>query len=125
MIPVPATCEQSAVVVSEFGGDAVAPVWWRAPFLVVATSRHEQVRPARTQELTKAIGCDSATFVFVAMNDAVPGDLRRKIEADRSGALLELPAGRYRFYLEQFTPEDEHSERLHWYRNIVAQWNPR
>jgi hypothetical protein len=115
---------QKAVVVSDFGGDAVAPVWWKAPYLVVPTSQYDQPRsPAGAAELAGQIGCDSASFVFIAMNDDVPQGLRRKIEEverEKNGARSKLPAGTYQFYLKQFTPKEEHKQWPHWYRNIVA-----
>ena len=29
--------------------------------------------------------------------------------------------GKYQFYLEQFTPKEQHKQWPHWYRNVVAQ----
>jgi hypothetical protein len=115
---------QQAVVVSDFGGDTAAPVWWKPPFLVVPTSQHDQPQvPAGAAELAGQIGCDSASFVFVALNGDVPPALRKKIdevERERNGATLKLPAGTYRFHLEQFPPKEEHRQWPHWYRNVVV-----
>lgn len=118
---------QNAVVVSDFGGDLAVPVWWKAPFLVVPTSQHDQARmPAGAMQLTEEIVCDSASFVFIAMNDEIPPVLREKIdqaEEVEDGARLRLPAGRCTFYLEQFPPSEEHKQWPHWYRNVVARWD--
>ncbi len=118
---------QNAVIVSDFGGDSAAPVWWEPPFLAVPTSQHVQVRmsPGATQ-LAEEIVRDSASFVFIAMNDEIPTALREKIdqaEEVEDGARLRLPAGRYTFYLEQFPPSEEHKQWPHWYRNVVARWD--
>ena len=116
---------QRAVVVSDFGGDTSAPVWWKPPFLVVPTSQHDQpYMPAGATELAEQVGCDSASFVFVVLNDDVPPGLRSKaevVEREKNGARLKLPAGMYWFYLEQFTPKEEHKQWPAWYRNVVAQ----
>jgi hypothetical protein len=115
---------QSAVVVCDFGGDTAAPVWWKPPFLVVPTSQHDQPKmPPGATQLAEQIGCDSASFVFIALNDDVPPALRKKIDAverEMNGARLKLPAGTYRFHLEQFTPNVEHKQWPHWYRNVVV-----
>src|SRR5688572_26464443 len=43
---------QHAVIVSDFGGEAAVPVWWKAPFLVLPTSKHDQSQiPAGALEL--------------------------------------------------------------------------
>lgn len=89
---------QKAVVVSDFGGDTAAPVWWKPPFLIVPTSQHDQPEmPAGATRLAEQIGCDSASFVFIALNDDVPPALRKKIdevEGEKNGARLKLPRAR-------------------------------
>ena len=114
---------RNAVIISDFGGEAVTPVWWKPPFLVVPTSHHDQQLSDDAIELAEEIGCDSASFVFVAMNDNVPRSLRAKIaevENLQNGVRLKLPEGTYRFYFEQFEPTEEHKQWPQWYRNIVA-----
>jgi hypothetical protein len=115
---------EKGVVVSDFGGDTAVPVWWKPPFLVAPTALFKlQKKPPGAKRLVEVIGCDSASFVFLVLNDDVPAALRReidKVEQQRVGARLKLPAGTYRFHLEQFTPEEEHKQWPHWYRNVVA-----
>ena len=117
-----------AVIVSDFGGDTAAPVWWKPPFLVVPTSLSAQLElPAGAVELAEQIGCDSGSFVFIAASADMPLDLSEKIdevERGNNGAHLRLPAGAYRFHLEQFTPKREHKHWPHLYRNVVIQWKP-
>ena len=115
---------EKSVVVSDFGGDTAAPVWWKSPFIVVPTSQHDQPEiPEGATQLAEQIGCDSASFTFIALNDDLPLALQIKIQevAEKGdGARLKLPAGTYRFYLEQFAPKEEHQQWPHLYRNIVV-----
>ncbi|MBI1849428.1 MAG: hypothetical protein HYR85_03685 [Planctomycetes bacterium] len=117
---------QRAVIVSDFGGDTAVPVWWEPPFLVIPTSWYdEQHMPAGATEIAEHVCCDSASFAFIGLNDDVPRGLRAmidEVERKKSGARLKLPAGTYRFHLEQFTPTDEHKQWPHLHRNVVARW---
>jgi hypothetical protein len=86
-----------AVVVSDFGGNTAVPVWWKEPFLVLPTSQHDQSpRPEGAKEITREVGCDSASFVFIALGEEVPPQLRGKIdelERRKNGAQLKAPRG--------------------------------
>jgi hypothetical protein len=122
--PIAIYLRQNAVIVSDFGGDTAAPVWWEPPFLVIPTAQHSEMRmPPGATQLAEEVVCDSASLVFIGMSDGMPPALVEQIdEHGIDGAWLKAPAGTYRFYLEQFAPREEHKQWPHWYRNIVARW---
>lgn len=124
--PVARYLRQHAVIVNDFGGDTTCPVWWKDPFLVMPTSHHIvdgiDLPPHDARIIVTEAGCDSGSFAFLRMRSDLPEALIDKAEVavrQRNGALLDVPAGLYSFWLEQFEYPDK--MRAEWYRNIVAE----
>ena len=115
----------NSVIVCDFGGDSSCPVWWRDPFLVLPLSLslpEDLEAPDDAIVLADEIVCDSGSFAFIPLLDAVPQSLDRRIQkmiADRDGAHSLLPVGKYKVSYEQYdSPEDS---RPGFHRNVVAQ----
>lgn len=113
------------VVLTQFGGDASGPVWWKDPYLVIPLSLHYgddgPTPEPGVMVLAESMGCDSGSFVFFPITKDVPSELQREMMAvmrDRNGVLIRLPVGRYVFAYEQFDAEDP--DEMESYRNIVA-----
>ncbi|HWB19253.1 MAG TPA: hypothetical protein VG711_03050 [Phycisphaerales bacterium] len=119
------------VTVSDCGGDAEAPVWWRSPYLVLPISAHYDSSnndPVSygAECLAESVGCDSGMFVFLEMNDDMPSGVAAAIHNvidRRIGSVIEIPPGKYRLYLEQCEGYAE-ARLASLYRNIVAVWTP-
>lgn len=121
----------SGVIIMDFGGDVSCPVWWQHPYALLPISLHlpedDVVPPQGATVLADAdtAGCDSGSFVFLPITEDLPPALRAEVEgvvARRSGALLELPPGRWRVFYEQWDPPQPGAKGL--YRNIVLRWEP-
>ncbi|MCI0675225.1 MAG: hypothetical protein L0Y42_05540 [Phycisphaerales bacterium] len=125
--PVAVYVRLAGVIVNDFGGDTSCPVWWHDPFLVLPTSAHIDFDrtnlPTDSVVLAQEIGCDSASFVFLAMRGDMPRGVNRavdKVLQQRNGALLKLPKGKFSFWLEQFEGYPQ-PNMAGLYRNIVAE----
>ena len=117
------------VILSDFGGDAGAPVLWEPPWLKLPLSMHSVDGSAAAGSLPGAEGaeilglasCDSGSLVFLALEPGLPAGLREHVHGlvdERNASILRLPSGTYQFHYEQFDPPQANQERL--YRNIVA-----
>jgi len=111
----------------EFGGDTAVPVWWKPPFLVMPISMHlKSLRtPPGAKVLAEEVGCDSGSFLFLALSARVPDGVLCKVKevlAERNAVALRLPAGRWDAYYEQFDAPQANMVAL--YRNIVLKHTP-
>jgi hypothetical protein len=111
----------------DFGGDVAAPVWWKPPFLVMPLSMHffsevDLNAPDDVQVLASEIGCDSGSFVFLPLSESLPIEFGNKIKQvvdQKNAVVLDLPAGMWSAYYEQFEPPQPNMVGL--YRNIVLE----
>ncbi len=117
------------VFVMGFGGDVSSPVWWQNPFVLLPISMHlsskDLVPPEGATILTNEVGTDSGSFIFLPLTEDLPWALKVQIDkvlAQNNGALLELPAGKWDVFYEQWDAPEERLRSL--YRNIVLKWEP-
>lgn len=117
------------VFVMDFGGDVSGPVWWQPPFVLLPISMHlsnkDLVPPEGATILTSDVGTDSGSFIFLPLTEDLPLALKVQIDrvlAQNNGALLELPAGKWSVFYEQWDAPEERLRSL--YRNIVLKWEP-
>jgi len=116
------------VVVSDFGGDTSCPMWWCEPWIILPTSSsidsaYRSTLPATVDVLASEVGCDSASFVFMTLQDGVPRSLINKVDSllrCQNGVAISLLPGCYQFYLEQ-QPGCPQANMAGLYRNIVAE----
>jgi hypothetical protein len=106
----------------DFGGDTAVPIWWKAPFLVMPTSMHQENlnMPTGAKVLTERIVCDSGSFVFLPLSTDIPRGVQSKVKqvlAENNAVALRLPAGRWTAFYEQF--EAPQANMVGLYRNIV------
>jgi hypothetical protein len=111
----------------DFGGDTAVPVWWKAPFLVMPISMHQENlnAPPGAKVLTDEIGCDSGSFVFLPLSADIPRIVQSKVKevlGEDNAVALRLPAGRWTAYYEQFDAPQANMVGL--YRNIVLKHTP-
>jgi hypothetical protein len=147
--PLARKLRKEAVIVTGFGGDVRSPIWWKDPFLVLPTSFHyahdyehrpadysvedddlatqdaEYLRPPPgSHELATRVCCDSGSFAFLEITARTKLPTQQQLSSlvqRGSAALIEVPPGTYRFFLEQFDPLPDQPRNLHFTRNIVAQ----
>lgn len=108
--PVAAYVRANGVIVYSFGGDASCAVWWQDPFLLLPLSLSSPRDPAAVAgavQVAGEVGCDSGSFLFLPIRGDQPslvGSAVEKVLAERNGARVKLPSGRYRVFYEQHEP---------------------
>ncbi|MCP4528020.1 MAG: hypothetical protein GY833_19200 [Aestuariibacter sp.] len=117
------------VFIMDFGGDVSSPVWWQHPFVLLPISMHLSDKDLKPPEgitvLVDEVGTDSGSFVFLSLAKDLPIDVNVKVNkvlAENNGALLELPAGNWDVFYEQWDAPEQRLDSL--YRNIVLRWEP-
>jgi hypothetical protein len=114
------------VFIMDFGGDVSSPVWWQHPFVLLPISMHlsdEDLEPPEGVTVLAEVGTDSGSFVFLPFTKDLPSALKMQVDkvlAKNNGALLELPAGNWSVFYEQWDAPEERLNSL--YRNIVLKW---
>ena len=113
------------VIVSSHNLDAVCPVIWSSPFLLLPLSHHIKEHLMSYTDIGEIIGnvsCPSGSFLFLPVREDIPmplGSLMGKALASEGGVKIKLPNGTYRVFYEQFdVPEGSEQE---FYQNIVVQ----
>jgi hypothetical protein len=106
----------------DFGGDSSGPIWWKSPYCVMPISLHQNdpKAPSDAEVLIENVGCDSGSFVFLPLSENIPRSVGKIVKAvlkEKNAAALQLPAGRWTAYYEQFDPPQPNMAGL--YRNIV------
>jgi len=117
----------NGVFVMDFGGDTSGPVWWSNPYVIIPISLHYSDTDLESEKeidvLAEEIGTDSGSLIFLPLTDDLPNELTatiKKLVSDKNAVLLDLPAGRWRVFYEQFEPKPDWPESF--YRNIVLKW---
>lgn len=113
------------VIVSSHNLDAVCPVIWSSPFLLLPLSHHIKEHLMSYTDLGEIVGnvsCSSGSFLFLPVREDIPmplGSLMGEALASGGGIKIKLPNGTYRVFYEQFdVPEGSKQE---FYQNIVVQ----
>ena len=113
------------VIVSNHNLDAVCPVIWSSPFLLIPLSYHIKEHLMNYTDIGEIVGnvsCSSGTFLLLPVREDIPmplGSLMGEALASEGGAKIRLPNGTYRVFYEQFdVPEGSAKE---FYQNIVVQ----
>ena len=113
------------VIVSSHNLDAVCPVIWSSPFLLIPLSYHIKEHLMNYTDIGEIVGnvsCSSGTFLLLPVREDIPmplGSLMGEALASEGGAKIRLPNGTYRVFYEQFdVPEGSEQE---FYQNIVVQ----
>jgi hypothetical protein len=115
---------QKGVFLMQFGGDVRCPVWWRPPYILLPTSNSmpdDEEVPEGAQVLAEDVHTDSGSFIFLPLTDDLSHEVKKSVEQlvhERNGAVIDLPAGKWVFYYEQFPAPAENVVGL--YRNIVV-----
>jgi len=114
------------VFIMDFGGDGFWQVWWKHPHLLIPISLHlldEDLEPPEgVAVIASEVGTDSGSFIFLPITEELPPDLKVEIEkvlAENNGALLNLLAGKWSVFYEQWDAPDPNQRGL--YRNIVLE----
>jgi hypothetical protein len=118
---------EHGVLVMDFGGDVSCPVLWQSPFVLLPISMHLSGQalhpPEGSAVLANEVGTDSGSFVFLPLAKEVPPVLKAQVDrvvAESNGAILELPAGDWSVFYEQWDAPESSLAKL--YRNIVLKW---
>jgi len=113
------------VIVSGYNRDAVCPVIWSHPFLLLPLSHYIKDHFMRYTDIGEIVGnvsCPSGSFLLLPVREDIPmplGSLMGEALASESGVKIKLPNGTYRVFYEQFeVPEGSKQE---FYRNIAVQ----
>ena len=113
------------VIVSSHNLDAVCPVIWSSPFLLLPLSYHIKEHLMNYTDIGEIVGnvsCSSGTFLLLPVREDIPmplGSLMGEALASEGGVKIKLPNGTYRVFYEQFdVPEGSEQE---FYQNIVVQ----
>jgi hypothetical protein len=126
--PVAAYVRANGVIMYNFGGDASCPVWWQDPFLVLPLSvcpPHDPATAMGAIEVADEIGCDSGSFLFLPIRHSQPSSVEsaiKRVLAERIGARVALPSGRYRIFYEQHAALEKWP--VTFARNVVAHRQP-
>ena len=113
------------VIVSSHNLDAVCPVIWSSPFLLLPLSCHIKEHLMNYTDIGKIVGnvsCSSGTFLLLPVREDIPmplGSLMGEALESEGGVKIKLPNGTYRVFYEQFdVPGGSEQE---FYQNIVVQ----
>lgn len=115
---------EKGVFLMQFGGDVRCPVWWQPPYLILPISNsiaEDEMPPADVEVLANEVFTDSGSFIFLPLTTELHPEVEDKVHEalrEESGVALSLPAGRWRFYYEQFPAPGENLVGL--YRNVIA-----
>ena len=113
------------VIVSSHNLDAVCPVIWSSPFLLLPLSHHIKERLISYTDIGEIVGnvsCPSGSFLFLPVREDIPmllGNLMGEALASEGGVKIKLPNGTFRIFYEQFDVPEESTREF--YQNIVAQ----
>jgi hypothetical protein len=113
------------VIVSSYNLDAVCPVIWSNPFLLLPLSYHIKEHLMNYTDIGEIVGnvsCPSGSFLFLPVREDIPkplGSLMNEALKEEAGVKIMIPNGTYRVFYEQFeVPEGTKQE---FYRNIAVQ----
>ena len=113
------------VIVSSHNLDAVCPVIWSSPFLLIPLSYHIKEHLMNYTDIGEIVGnvsCSSGTFLLLPVREDIPmplGSLMGEALASEGVVKVKLPNGTYRVFYEQFdVPGGSEQE---FYQNIVVQ----
>ena len=113
------------VIVSSHNLDAVCPVIWSSPFLLIPLSYHIKEHLMNYTDIGEIVGnvsCSSGTFLLLPVREDIPmplDSLMGEALASEDVVKIKLPNGTYRVFYEQFdVPEGSEQE---FYQNIVVQ----
>lgn len=114
-----------AVFLMDFGGDVRCPVWWQPPYVIlpISTMPENGEVPEGIKVIADDVHTDSGSFIFLPLTQGLLPNLNNKINevlGEGNGAAIDLPAGRWDFYYEQFPAPGENLLGL--YRNIVIRY---
>jgi hypothetical protein len=125
--PISSFLRDNGVFVMDFGGDVSGPVWWSDPYVAIPISLHYSESDLESNTavdvLAEEVGTDSGSFIFLPLTADLPNELTttiKKLVSDKNAVLLDLPAGRWYVFYEQFEPKPGSPESF--YRNIVLKW---
>lgn len=117
------------IFIMDFGGDVCASVWWQHPFVLLPISMHLSAEGLKPPEgvsiLADGVGTDSGSFIFLVLTKNLPLMVKVRVDAvlaRNNGALLNLPAGDWSVFYEQWDAPEPRLASL--YRNIVLKWEP-
>ena len=113
------------VIVGSYRRDAVCPVLWDPPFLLLLLSHHLKENLEVYTDIGKVVGkvtCPSGSFLLLPFREDIPMPLSAMVDEalkNETGVKIKVPNGIYRVFYEQFeVPEGSKPE---FFRNIVVQ----
>ena len=113
------------VIVSSHNLDAVCPVIWSSPFLLIPMSYHIKEHLMNYTDIGEIVGnvsCSSGTFLLLPVREDIPmplGSLMGEALESEGGVKIKLPNGTFRVFYEQFDVPEESAQEF--YQNIVVQ----
>ena len=113
------------VIVSSHNLDAVCPVIWSNPFLLLPLSHHIKEHLMSYTDIGGIVGnvsCPSGSFLLLPVREDIPmplGNLMNEALKEEAGVKIMIPNGTYRVFYEQFEVPDGSAQEF--YRNIVVQ----
>ena len=113
------------VIVASYIRNALCPVLWSDPFLLLPLSHHLKENLMVYEDIGKVIGsvsCPSGSFLLLPIREDIPtslGSMMDEAIVKETGVRIKLPNGTYRVFYEQFEGPEGKKKEL--YQNIAVQ----